>query len=194
MRRSRRRGKSFQSTVCHLLSWCFDKVAVAENINIGHFLLITCDHDFGWFVKNSTSSWSKKTRDAAVVPFLGHPNFCTSKHVKWNPRVSANGFPRMDFRGWIQEKRGASERYSANQGLRNLKLSTYPIVSFNYNYEPCYCSPYRRPSELYSWWIPYHCERWDPLLQEANSGSARLFAGNGDRAEPCLCEMQLQLL
>ena len=64
--------------------------------------------------------------------------------------ISANGFPRMDFRGWIQEKWGASERYSDNQGLRNLKLSTYPIVSFNYNYEPCYCSPYRRPSERYS--------------------------------------------
>ena len=44
------------------------------------------------------------------------------------PRISANGFPRMDFRGWIQEKWGPSERYSDNQGLRNLKLSTYPIV------------------------------------------------------------------
>ena len=52
----RRRDKSSQSMVCHLLSGCFDKVGVAENINIVHFLLITGDHDFGRFVKNSTSS------------------------------------------------------------------------------------------------------------------------------------------
>ena len=70
--------------VCHLLSGCFDKVGVAENINFVHFLLITCDHDFGRFVKNSTSSWNRKTRDAAFVPFSGHPNFCTN--------ISANGF------------------------------------------------------------------------------------------------------
>ena len=70
--------------VCHLLSGCFDKVGVAENINIVHFLLITGDHDFGRFVKISTNSWNRKTRDAASVPFSGHPNFCTN--------ISANGF------------------------------------------------------------------------------------------------------
>ena len=59
--------------------------------------------------------------------------------------ISANGFPRMDSR-----ETGRLREIQRQSGIKKFKIVYLSNCFFNYNYEPCYCSPYRRPSELYS--------------------------------------------